>query len=201
MSNDNDGGQNGEEPLTTGNLRVVDDNFDPYTFEQDQKDPYSRDKFYTHSRDKKTGDRGTVQAQVAGGLLHEIDALIAEKIIPEYRTRGDFVRDAITHRLHDIGEMKSEFKLLKRLNPLILLMKMEHLQSDVEASNKVVTSSEAMLSSAATHQDWVAVGLALEDGFMQLESLREPYRTRLTAILRQYERRYNDHRNHPSNQQ
>lgn len=201
--NDTSGGQNGEGQLPgTNNLRVVDDSFDPYSFEQETKDPYARDRFYTSSRDKKTGDKGHVQAQIAGAILHEIDALIAEKIVPEYRTRGDFIRDALTHRLHDIGEMKEQGRLSKRLNSFILLMDMEHLQSDVDTSKKVVQVTEVMLASASQSNDWVAVGVALERGFMQLDTLREPYRTQLQEVLRQYETRYNDRRGkngHPSN--
>lgn len=206
MDKDNTGGgQNGDKQLPE--LKVVTDSYDPYEFEQDTQTPYSRERFYTKSRDK-TGEKDNVRVQFPGGLGHEVDALIAEKIIPEYATRQDFVRDAIVHRLHDIAEMKEMGRLSRRMNPLILQMEMEQLKADVESSRATVQITEAMLTGSATSSDWVAVGMALERGFMQIGTLREPYQSQLRDILRSYEQRYQDqrnsrskHPNHPSNQQ
>ena len=82
------------------------------SFDVAQNDGYSRERFYTHSTDKH-GHKTTVRASVPPELLRQISKIVASGVIPEYGTAGDFVRDAVFHRLHEIGEKLNDGDILR----------------------------------------------------------------------------------------
>lgn len=85
------------------------------SFDAAQSAEYSRDRFYTQSTDKH-GHKSTIRAEVPPGLMAEVGEIVASKVIPEYKTTRDFVRDAVFHRAHDIAEMIKSGELRRELS-------------------------------------------------------------------------------------
>lgn len=71
---------------------------------------YTRNKFYTRSRDQ-FGATENQQIKFSPNTLGAISAIIASKQIPDYRTSSDFVRDAVIHRLKDVMAMQADGSL------------------------------------------------------------------------------------------
>lgn len=81
---------------------------DPFTLESGD---YSPDEFYIASKDKSRESvswRVNVPAYVAG----QVSAIVQQRNFPVYRTREDFVRDAIVHRMHYLGTMTQDTRML-----------------------------------------------------------------------------------------
>lgn len=73
------------------------------SFDVEKNGGYSRDRYYTHSTDQH-GHKTTVRANVPPDMMRRIAIIVASRAIPEYGTSSDFVRDAVFHRLHEVGE-------------------------------------------------------------------------------------------------
>ncbi len=81
---------------------------------------YDPDKFYTEASDK-SGRGDPLNARVPPQIAGTIAALVQSAKIPEYRTASDFVRDAIVHRLHTIGEKVDSGEITRTVNMVALL--------------------------------------------------------------------------------
>lgn len=64
---------------------------------------YSVEKFYTRSRDRSR-NHASYRVNIPEELSGEIAAMIASGKIPEYKTAGDFIRDAVVHRLKWVSD-------------------------------------------------------------------------------------------------
>ena len=63
------------------------------------EDPhYSPDKFYTRGSDGQ-GNSSVSHVRMAPEVVGEIQSIIERRVIPEYRTAADLIRDAVVHRL------------------------------------------------------------------------------------------------------
>lgn len=60
---------------------------------------YDPERVYTASRNEK-GFTSQLRVKVQPTVLDEYGAIIASKVIPEYRTFGDVVRNALTHQMY-----------------------------------------------------------------------------------------------------
>jgi hypothetical protein len=67
-------------------------------------DDYSVRNFYTRATDNK-GHGATIRVPILPDLHAELGGLIALRRYPDYKTIGDFVRDAIMHRLRQLDEL------------------------------------------------------------------------------------------------
>lgn len=61
---------------------------------QDGDGRFSLDKFYTASSDKK-GRQTTIRIHVPPSLLRTISEVVARRVVPEYRTQHDVLRDLL----------------------------------------------------------------------------------------------------------
>lgn len=68
---------------------------DPFKLESDT---YSPNEFYIASRDKSR-DSEVIRLRLPGHTVGQIAAMIQQRQCPAYRTREDFFRDAVIHRL------------------------------------------------------------------------------------------------------
>ena len=84
---------------------------------------YDPDKFYTEASDK-SGRGDPVTARLPSQASGSIAALVQSAKIPEYRTQSDFIRDAVIHRLHDIGVKIQDGEILRVVH-LTTLMNQE----------------------------------------------------------------------------
>jgi len=81
---------------------------------------YDPSKYYTEASDK-SGRGDPANARIPPQIAGTIAALVQSAKIPEYRTQSDFIRDAIVHRLHTIGEKIDDGDIIRTVNMVILL--------------------------------------------------------------------------------
>lgn len=73
---------------------------DPWTMSSSSYDPNT---FYTRATDGN-GHDGNLQVKVSPALLGQITHILESRMIPDYRTRADVVRDAVIHRLRWLAD-------------------------------------------------------------------------------------------------
>lgn len=73
---------------------------DPWSMSSSSYDPSN---FYTRATDGN-GHDGGLQVKVSPALLGQINHILESRIIPQYRTRADIVRDALIHRLRYLAD-------------------------------------------------------------------------------------------------
>lgn len=71
---------------------------------------YSVSSFYTRSRDS-TRNHASYRVNIPEQVSGEIAALVASGKVPEYRTSGDVIRDALVHRLKWLDENLPDMNL------------------------------------------------------------------------------------------
>lgn len=98
-------------------------------FSHDKSDPmtswnasgaYNPDKYYTEASDK-SGRGDPINARIPPQIGSSIAALVQSGVVSEYRTLSDFVRDAVVHRLHTIGEKIQSGEIQRRVNMVAML--------------------------------------------------------------------------------
>lgn len=92
---------------------------------------YDENHFYVGSRDKGTKDTITITVNVPMSVHHFIEEVLDRKLIPEYRTKKDFYRDAIWHRLNKLKEKLANGERSEELEQslAVLLTQQRALQS------------------------------------------------------------------------
>lgn len=66
-------------------------------------DDYSVDDFYIASKDKAR-ESEVIRVRVPAQAARQMSEIIQQRRVPMYRTREDFYRDAVIHRLHYLSE-------------------------------------------------------------------------------------------------
>lgn len=83
---------------------------------------YAPDKFYVESTDGR-GHKDTIRLSLPPLLLNQAGIIVAQKVVPQYRTSADVIRDGLVHRLHwlenefdaENNSLKSDLTLLRLL--------------------------------------------------------------------------------------
>lgn len=143
-----------------------------------------RNVFHTISVDG-TGQRMDVRAKIPSSYMHLIGTMIARREIPQYNTIGDFVRDAIYHRIWDVAEGR-------KLRPVDLeRLKVEEMQAATEAAmermemnNALVTEARATLSRLHGQPGF---GEYLETLRLTAAYVENPWRAQLLKLADEYE--------------
>lgn len=162
----------------------VDDRFDPFATE---KKGYSPDKFYTKSTDGK-GVSETKYIKVPPSLIGEIGELVAARVIPDYKTDGDFIRDAIVHRLHEIAEMRQDGRLAAVVNRQVMLNENMRVMQDMEECQMIVTTHRDSFEKAVQVGDALMLAVALDNAEGNLDVLRPAYQAELRGSITEYKR-------------
>lgn len=145
---------------------------------------YNPDEFYTRATNKH--DHSTpVSVRLDPTICGQMDALIASRDIPHYRTRTDIIRDAIYHRLHyvthDLNVGDDEFReLLTREREQA---RMEQARAQCADIEKMIDTARANLADAAAKRDTWLLEATRESLQRQLDTLREPYRSQVRTLL------------------
>lgn len=138
---------------------------------------------YTSSTDG-SGQRMDVRAKVPSAHMHFIGAMIARREIPGYNTIGDFVRDAIYHRMWDVAEGI-------KLSPVDLeRLKARQLQTATEAAVERVENNNALVAEARTALGRLQGQPGLEDYLDVLRVtaayMEEPWRGQMLRLVDEY---------------
>lgn len=173
----------------TSRLRVVGggdmaDEYDPFATD---KKGYSEDKFYTKSTDGK-GVSETKYVKMPPSMIGEMGELIARRIIPDYRTDGDFIRDAVIHRLHHIAEMMNDGRLSAVVNRQVMLNENMRVMQDMEECQMIVTTHRDSFEKAVQIKDAIMLEVALDNALGNLDVLRPAYQAELRKYIEDYRR-------------
>lgn len=167
-----------DKDVSATGLRVVEENsgsYDPWSLEDNN---YSRDNFYTRSVDSK-GHKETFHVPTPPAIFGQVGELVAQRMIPAYRSPQDFVRDAIVHRLRDIAEMTANGTLNRVLSLEIIACQQEQMMVEMQEFARVLDLSEKVMEQAAKSEDVGMLEQAISYGKNQAEEIREPYKGRL----------------------
>lgn len=187
-------------------LRVVGDDFDPYQLEggkkaggkrggergegaqgEDERDSdYDPWEFLTSSFHDH-GHGVTISFRVSPALAGHLDALVASKTVPHYRTRSDVVRDGVAHRLAwltrmlDLGDDGELAELLERDREQCRL---DQAMQAVGALRKLIETAEAQLVEADRSGDEHLREQVRKSLERQVKTMREPYKSQARELLK-----------------
>lgn len=145
---------------------------------------YDEDQFYMRSTDGH-GHFRHLRVNAPPQLAGQIHELVQADNLP-YRTTQDFIRDAITHRMHYIQELMKSGQLERVLTAEIRKAKMEHVNRERQDLAGLVDACREAITAASLDRDWVALTHALEQAEMHGEEVREPYQSRIHDLVNEY---------------
>lgn len=156
--------------------------FDPFAGENKG---YSRDNFYTAARDG-AGNSETKYLKISGSILGQVGALVSSRQIPAYKTEADFIRDAVVHRLNDVGEMINDGKIAATINRAVKLDRIQQRQIELQEFAAVITNHEEVMAQCVQSEDDLLLEDLISDAESDYEELRPNYQARLTVVIDKY---------------
>lgn len=158
--------------------------FNPWKLE----DPgYREDNFYTKSTDNR-GHSGSIRVPVPTTLAAEIEALVASRMIPDYRTPQDVLRDAMVHRLHWLSEALKNGRLKRVVSVHARLAERQRQIQEMQELQELLNQTEDACSKAVAQRDWRLLAEILNDSEDELDLLHEPYFTRMKDLIDRFTR-------------
>jgi hypothetical protein len=154
---------------------------DPWITSSGNYDPTN---FYTRATDGNGHDT-TVTTKVSPALLGEIQRLIQSRSIPEYRTNGDLVRDALIHRLRYLNDEYPGSVNLHAIEIEQRQAELDRMKIERESWTKLLNDLGEQLDSLIgmnelDEAEW------LMDANEWNESMTPPYLLRLSKLLSKY---------------
>ena len=171
-------------PHSQPKLKVVADQaaFDPFAGESKG---YSRENFYTGAKDG-AGNSETKYLKIGGSVLGQIGALVSSKQVPAYKTEADFIRDAILHRLHDVGTMVKDGSILNAVNRTVKLDRIQQRQVELQEFAAIIHQHEESMAQCVQSDDDMLLEELINDAESDYEDLRPNYQARLTIVIDKY---------------
>lgn len=156
--------------------------FDPFAGETKG---YQRDNFYTAARDG-AGNSETKYLKISGAILGQIGSLVSGRQIPAYKTEADFIRDAIVHRLHDVGEAIDDGRILATVNRTVKLDRIQQRQVELQEFAAIIEQHEETMAQCVQSGDAMLLSDLIADAESDYEDLRPNYQVRLTTVIEKY---------------
>lgn len=128
--------------------------FDPFAAEQESylaessesvDTKYSQEKFYTASRGTK-GDTIGIRVYMPHAVIGKVSAIIASKVVAQYRTPPDFYRDAIVHRAKYMGDYAHDGRFDEIATMLMIASDAEEFKFIEQEAEKALRDFEYALS-------------------------------------------------------
>jgi hypothetical protein len=165
-------------------LKVVGEqsSFDPFAGETKG---YHRENFYTGARDG-AGNSETKYLKISGSILGQIGALVSGRKVPAYKTEADFIRDAIVHRLHDVGVMIEDGTILSTVNRSVKLDRIQQRQVELQEFAAIINQHEESMAQCVQSEDDMLLEELINDAESDYEDLRPNYQARLTVVIDKY---------------
>ena len=167
--------------MTTQNVRAMKPEYDPYTFSDDQPktSDYSRQNIYVKSTNKHDHSE-TIYVKVQPGTIAQLEELIRR--VPELRSRGDVIRNAIYHDLVYWADVLQDDNLTRWLNTELMQAQADMAQQELLALSKLVDSWRTNIQIARNAGDKDALENLYTQLKLQAEQIREPYASRLLEL-------------------
>lgn len=148
---------------------------------------YSEDRFYTRSTDLR-GHGSVLRITMPQGLDSQVYAAVNE--IPEYRSVQDFFRDAALHRLEYI---QRRYKISEGGQRMLVLERYradrEQRSQEIDSLTTTVEEISEGCQKAWDANDYGLLAQELEKGGEAMEWLRDPYRSKVDKILKDWKGR------------
>lgn len=145
--------------------------------------------FYISAGDRKTGegklrlDKETT-ITIPKWLAAEMSQLIEDPILP-YRNRYDIIRDSLVQRVHYLGKRQERddpsYQMFSRM------AEVERIAFEAMKQDQSVERIREVLAAALQGSDLTLLNETYEHGLQVVNTLREPYRGRLSQVLEEYE--------------
>lgn len=171
-------------------LRLVDDSFQWTTQDEGEKvvikgidDDYDEQEFYCRSVNKHDHSV-VVNARMDPAVAGQIDALVSSGMIGHYRTKSDFIRDAIIHRLWFVS---NKLEITEELKAMLAVergrVRLEQARLFSQNVELVLSSAEANINDASVRGDAHWLEQTRESLLMQVNAMREPYRGKAIGLI------------------
>jgi hypothetical protein len=155
---------------------------------------YSEYNFYTNAVDKK--GHGTVaHTKYPDYMLAVVSEIVQSKEIPQYRTQGDVMRDALFHRLVWLDKNKGNVRNIPNLSRLVQIMISKEIAlnraREAKELNDLVKQVKETCEMLYNFADYSELKETIEEQRERLKEaeIRDPYRKRIVEILDEYERK------------
>ena len=150
---------------------------DPYVVQQG----YSRENYYLSGTDKR-GFSTPIRGGLPPRLTNEITVLVQSGKYP-WTTSGQFVVDAIFHRLADVASWSGEGRLIRALNAEMLQSQMEVFEREMNALVKTVEAFDVNCDRAVKSGDWAMLTAMIINMDERLDEVRDPYKGQIIAVI------------------
>ena len=146
---------------------------------------YSEAEFITRSTDHH-GHFRHMRVNVPPEVAARVEAIVATKTIPAYRTGQDLIRDAIMHRLHWLEERIEDPELARVLANERRRSSYSQAKQEIEELTQLVADAETVLALQAKAKDWWALSASLEEIAEHANEIRQPYAGRMAQLAKSY---------------
>ena len=153
---------------------------------------YDPEDFYTGASDGR-GHSANMQCPIPVTVAAELEQMIAAKEFPAYRTRQDFIRDAIVHRINQLADHRmaspTRSMALKSLGAMLVAMaRTEQAVQEVETARYLLDSARQALHQVSQAGDNVHFYDLLDMYEEQATNMTEPWRGQLEALVGEFRR-------------
>lgn len=153
---------------------------------------YEPDKFYVGSRDREK-ESISVMTNIPRSLNSQIEAIIQSGKIPYYKTKQDFIRDAVYHRFYFVKNHLDDPKLERLLAAVLATAAAERRMREVEEYEDAITAFEAAFEAALKAGHDVVFAETLNEAEKTLSSWPMcGAKERLAALVDRYRRMVDD---------
>lgn len=150
---------------------------------------YDPEKFYTRSKDKQ-GHSSTIRVNIPDYLMANLAELVQSKAIPAYRTREDFVRDAIVHRFAWVTEQLQQTTLAARFaaerQRLAMIDEASRRIAELEEHEEMLAALESVCDRYYRQLSWQALLDYLQLQESVAESLSADHREAFEKVCVRY---------------
>lgn len=150
---------------------------------------YDPEKFYTRSKDKQ-GHSSTIRVNIPDYLMANLAGLVQSKLIPAYKTREDFVRDAIVHRFAWVTDQLANTPLASRFEAerqrLAMIEDAAQRIAELEEHEEMLTALQAVCDRYYRQLSWPALLDYLQSQESVAESLSAEHREAFEKMCVRY---------------
>lgn len=156
----------------------------------EEGEQYSPERIYTKSTDGRGhSERATVN--LPPDLLAGLGRMIASKLIPEYRTTADFVRDSVMHRLK-FWEDRIEHGWEPALTSARALEEIESRKAELMGRRSAIKALEELVTYAVEERDLTMLSTATDSARHYAEVFGKPWADELEEIATRAEKNARD---------
>ena len=170
--------------MTEPRLRAVNDDFNPWGLETEDRTAATYDPADFHIASVNKHDHSSsVTFRAPGEVISELARMVASGDFPMYKTKSDFMRDAIVHRMHWLADNYDNEKMRQWVTRQSSLARLDARRDEVEELSRLVEGWKVDVARARDMKDTWAIGHAKVMLAEDVAQVRDPYKSRLREIL------------------